>query len=78
MSNLRYAPVGVLHGTNRAYAPSCFRTLWVGYAFIGDNRCAEVRMFVNGANLLGFTKEGTHYTTHWLYLEDLVARIDLN
>ena len=45
----------------------------IGYAFIGDDRCTEISMFANGINLLGFTKEGTHYTTRWLYLEDLVA-----
>ena len=45
----------------------------IGYAFIGDDRCTEISMFTNGINLLGFTKEGCHYTTRWLYLEDLVA-----
>ena len=45
----------------------------IGYAFISDNRCTEISMYANGTNLLGFTKEGTHYTTRWLYLEDLIA-----
>lgn len=45
----------------------------IGYAFMGDDRCTEISMFTNGVNLLGFTKKGTHYTTRWLYLEDLVA-----
>ena len=45
----------------------------IGYAFIGDNRCTEISMFANGTNLLGFTKKGIHYTTRWMYLEDLVA-----
>ena len=45
----------------------------IGYAFMGDDRTTEISMFANGTNLLGFTKDGTHYTTRWLYLEDLVA-----
>ena len=45
----------------------------IGYAFLGDDRCTELSMWAEGANLLGFTREGCHYTTRWLYLEDLVA-----
>lgn len=45
----------------------------IGYAFIGDDRCTELSMWADGTNLLGFTKEGCHYTTRWLYLEGLVA-----
>lgn len=45
----------------------------IGYAFIGDDRCTELSMWAEGTNLLGFTKEGCHYTTRWLYLEGLVA-----
>lgn len=45
----------------------------IGYAFLGDDRCTELSMWAEGTNLLGFTKEGCHYTTRWLYLEDLVA-----
>lgn len=45
----------------------------IGYAFLGDDRCTELSMWADGSNLLGFTKEGCHYTTRWPYLEDLVA-----
>lgn len=48
----------------------------IGYAFIGDDRCTELSMWAEGRNLLGFTREGCHYTTRWLYLEDLVAWIN--
>lgn len=50
--------------------PSVFA---IGYAFLGDDRCTELSMWVHGTNLLGFTKEGGRYTTRWPYLEDLVA-----
>lgn len=45
----------------------------IGYAFMGDDRTTEISMFANGTNLLGFTKDGTRYTTRWMYLEGLVA-----
>lgn len=45
----------------------------IGYAFIGDDRTTELSMLVGGVNLLGFTREGCHYTTRWMYLEGLVA-----
>ena len=45
----------------------------IGYASIGDERCTEISMWAEGTNLLGFTREGCHYTTRWCYLEDLVA-----
>ena len=48
-------------------------TFAIGYAFIGNDRNTEISMFVDGTNLLGFTKEGCHYTTRWMYLEGLVA-----
>ncbi len=53
--------------------PSVFA---IGYAFMGDDRTTEISMFANGTNLLGFTKEGYHYTTRWKYLEDLVAWLE--
>ena len=45
----------------------------IGYAFIGDERTTEISMIVDEKNLLGFTRDGYHYTTRWLYLEGLVA-----
>lgn len=45
----------------------------IGYAFIGDERTTEISMWVEDANLLGFTKDECHHTTRWLYLEGLVA-----
>lgn len=48
-------------------------TFAIGYAFIGNDRTTEISMFADGVNLLGFTKDGCHYTTRWMYLEGLVA-----
>lgn len=45
----------------------------ISYAFIGADRITEIGMFVGGINLLGFTRDGRHYTTRWAYLESLVA-----
>lgn len=45
----------------------------IGYAFIDDQRTTEISMIASGTNLLGFTKEGSRYTTRWPYLEGLVA-----
>lgn len=38
----------------------------------GEERLSELSMFVNGRNILGFTRKGVHSTTCW-NLDDLVA-----
>lgn len=51
-------------------SPSSFA---IGYRFLGDERFTVLAMYLNGSNLLGFSEVGTHYTTRWGYLEDLVG-----
>ncbi len=45
----------------------------IGYAFVDRSKTTEISMFINGDNILGFTKQGNQYTTRWAYLDGIVG-----